>query len=246
MTENALQRDEAWEIFPWPCIGEFWFLAFGLSMHPAYPAIVARLRASAKLLDVGTCVGQDLRRLLVDGAPLASLYGTDIFAAYERVGHALFNDAATFTGRFIAGDLFDDAPDSALAQTRGTWDIVSATMFLHVFDRADQQRACVRLLGLLAAAPGSMLVGAQTATVRPGEHVLRPPFVKEGEHKTIFRHSRETFRQMWDEVARETGAALKVWAEYEPRQPEQTAGQQEGNFFTGDDQRRLFFTVERV
>lgn len=58
-------------------------------------------------------------------------------------------------------------------------------------------RAAERILDLLSPKPGSMIVGAQTATVKPGEHVLRPPFVKEREHKSIFRQSRETFKDMW-------------------------------------------------
>lgn len=196
-------------------------------------------------MDLGTCVGQDLRKLVYDGVPLDNIYGSDIFPDYERVGHALFRDESTFQGRFISADLFDEAADAPLAKTRGTWDIINIIMFLHVFDRKDQVRSCQRILGLLSEAPGSMIVGAQTATTKPGEHVLKPPFVAEGEHKSIYRQSRETFRTMWEEIGQDLGVKLDIWAEYEETKDEGQKGDEE-KFFTGDEQRRLFFVVERL
>lgn len=69
---DKYQRDSAWEIFPWPCVGSFWFMALGLSLHPHYNALLTRLRTQdppTKFLDLGTCFGQDLRKLIADGAP---------------------------------------------------------------------------------------------------------------------------------------------------------------------------------
>ncbi|KAI9785579.1 MAG: hypothetical protein M1816_000390 [Peltula sp. TS41687] len=240
-------RDVAWEIFPWPCVGNFWFLSFGLSLHPIYPTILSRLCSSSdKILDLGTCLGQDLRKLLYDGAPLESLYGSDIFPAYEEIGQALFKDEATFNDRFIVGDILDESRESALARTEGSWDVINIIMFLHVFSWTDQLKASKRILDLLTVKPGSMIVGAQAATINPGELAVRPPFVKEGEHRTVFRQSRETFKRMWEEVGRAKGVELKVWAEYESSESEGPGEGKEGRFFTGDDQRRLVFTVERV
>lgn len=199
-----------------------------------------------KLLDLGTCVGQDLRKLLFDGAPIDSLFGSDIFPAYESVGQALFKDGETFKNRFIAGDLFDPSPESVLTQTGGTWDVIVIIMFLHVFNWEDQVKACGRILDLLSTKPGSTLIGAQTATTKPGEQILFPPFVKSGEHKSVFRQSRETFVQMWEGVGKDKGIPLKVWAEYEAAQPKGDGEKKDEKFFTGDEQRRLFFVVERA
>lgn len=199
-----------------------------------------------RLLDLGTCVGQDLRKLLFDGAPMESLFGSDIFPAYESVGQALFKDAETFKNRFIAGDLFDQSSESALAQTEGTWDVIVIIMFLHVFNWKDQVKACGRILNLLSTKPGSIIIGAQTATTKPGEQNLVPPFVKPGEHKSVFRQSRETFTQMWEGAGKDKGIPLKIWAEYEAVQPKVEGGTKEEKFFTGDEQRRLFFVVERA
>lgn len=225
-------------------------MSFGLSLHPGYSHLLSRLgtpdSSPPRLLDLGTCLGQDLRKLLFDGAPKESLFGSDIFPAYEAAGHALFNDASTFTNRFIAGDIFDVSPQSALVRTQGTWDVIVIYMFLHVFDLDGQTRACGRILDLLCLKPGSTVIGAQTATIKPAEQKLVPPFVKPGEHKSVYRHSRETFEKMWADVGKSRGVDLKIWAEYEALQPEVSGNEDQKRFFTGSEQRRLFFTIELV
>lgn len=100
-------------------------------MHLIYSTILSRLRSSdEKILDLGTCLGQDPRKLLFDGAPPESLYGSNIFSTYEGLGHALVKDAATFQNRFIVGGLFDTSPESALVKLAGTWDMINIVMFL--------------------------------------------------------------------------------------------------------------------
>lgn len=144
-------RDRAWEIFPWPCVGEFWFITLGLSLHPSYASLLSRLRSpssNTKFLDLGTCLGQDLRKLVFDGASPQTLYGLDAFPEYEDVGHELFHDADTLQNHFIAADIFDEAVGSKLAMTEGTWDVISIIMFLHIYDWDTQVRACKRILKL--------------------------------------------------------------------------------------------------
>ena len=41
-----LQRERAWKIHPNPCVGRFRFLDLSISLHPLYPAVLARLRDS--------------------------------------------------------------------------------------------------------------------------------------------------------------------------------------------------------
>ena len=200
---------------------------------------------------MGTCLGQDLRKLAFDGVPVGSLYGSDVFPEYERVGHELFHDADTFKGRFITADLLADDADSALVKTEGTWNFVSIVMFLHIFDWATQIRACKKIIKLLARKPGSMVIGAQTGSTQSGEHIIKPPFVAEGEHKSVFRQSVETFTEMWKVVEQEEGIPLKVNVVYDDQEERETRENEEKalgkkKFFSGSEQRRLFFTVEVV
>lgn len=43
-------------------------------------------------LDLGTCLGQDVRKLIFDGAPVDSVYGTDLLAEFVEIGYDLFRD----------------------------------------------------------------------------------------------------------------------------------------------------------
>ena len=205
--------------------------------------------SSTQFLDLGTCLGQDLRKLLFDGAPLQSLYGLDIFPDYERMGHELFRDADTFQNRFIAADILDEDVDSKLAKTNGTWDVISINMFLHIFDWDSQVRTCKRILKLLSKKPGSMVIGIQTGSIEGKEHVMKPPYVDEGERKTIYRQSKESFTEMWKIVEKDEGVELKVNVVYEEqddrdrRAKEEEAGEKK-RFFSGPDERRLYFTIE--
>ena len=249
------QRDLAWEIFPWPCVGEFWFVSLGLSLHPHYSDLLARLRSQdppAKFLDLGTCLGQDLRKLVLDGVSPSVLYGSDFFAEYEAAGHQLFRDSDRFQDRFIAADLFDESSESALWKTAGSWDVINIIMFLHVYDWDTQMRACQQILKLLAKKKGSMVIGAQTGTTKAGEFHLKPPLVAEGESRTLFRHSKETFEQLWKTVADKEDVRLKIQVEYDDPQDREARAREEQErgkkqFFSGlnsgSEQRRLYFTI---
>lgn len=224
----------------------------GLSLHPSYPSLVKKLCSSTTtFLDLGTCLGQDLRKLIYDGAPAQNLFGCDIFPQFEHVGHELFRDREIFQAHFITADLFDTTSESALTKSKGTWDVISIVMFLHVFDWDTQVLACKRILQLLSRKPGSMIIGAQTGSTEPEEHVLKPPFVAEGEHKTVYRQSQDTFTDMWKTVGRDEDVELRIQVEYDEHQDRELRAKEEdaggkNKFFSGQHQRRLFFTVEIV
>lgn len=50
--------------FPYPCIGQFRFLSLGIANSPHYDEVLQRLRGGEKLLDVGCCFGQEIRKLV--------------------------------------------------------------------------------------------------------------------------------------------------------------------------------------
>lgn len=222
----------------------------GLSLHPSYSSLLSRLCSSTTtFLDLGTCVGQDLRKLVYDGAPSQNLFGSDIFPQYESVGYELFRDRETFQGHFITADLFDTTSESPLVKTERTWDVINIVMFLHVFDWNTQILACKRVLQLLSRKSGSMIIGAQTGSTEPEEHVLKPPFVAEGEHKTVYRQSKETFTEMWKIVEKDEDVKLRIQVQYDEQKDRELRAKEEetgekNKFFSGQHQRRLFFTIE--
>jgi hypothetical protein len=84
------------------------------------------------LIDIGTCFGQYLRKLVFDGVSSSQLRGADVFVAFEKIGHDFFSDAGVFSGRFIEADIFSE--HSAISELSDSQDVVASTMFLHSFD----------------------------------------------------------------------------------------------------------------
>lgn len=96
-----------------------------------------------------------------------------------------------------------------------------------------------------------MIIGVQTGTTQPGELVLKPPYVAVGEEKSVYRHSKETFLDMWKIVGSDEGLELDVRVEYDDQQARERRAKEEESgerksFFSGPEQRRLFFTIETL
>lgn len=159
-------------------------------------------------------------------------------------GHALWRDETRFRDHFLAADVF--ATDGALARTDGTWDVVSIFMFLHVWNLPAQKRVCARILKLLKPQAGSWVVGTQTGSVLPRDFPLKPPLVAEGEERSVWRHSMETFREMWEEVGREVGVKLDIWVEYDRTRDERAEAPKNTSAFAGEDYRRFQFLIKRI
>jgi hypothetical protein len=67
-------------------------------------------KPAPKFLDLGTCLGQDLRALY-DRVPISRLYGSDVLPEFEGTGHALLKDAYRFIPEyFILGAVFPRRP----------------------------------------------------------------------------------------------------------------------------------------
>lgn len=231
-----MQRDEAWKVWPYPCIGQFRFLDLSISHSPHYPAILERLKTGDEnFLDLGCCFGQDLRKLAADGAPSEHLYGSDLRPEFFDLGYKLFRDKATLKSRFLVGDVFDAS--SPLSELDGKIDIIYAASFLHLFGYEDQIRVCKRIVKLLKEKKDSVVLGRQIGSSNAGEQPLR-----NDPTKTRWRHNEESFKKMWEEVEEMTGSKWRVEVSSEP-----WAGESEDGSSRWNDQSiiRLRFAVFR-
>ncbi|KAG6360453.1 hypothetical protein INS49_011515 [Diaporthe citri] len=226
-------RDKAWDIFPYPCIGQFRFLNLSLSKKPSYERILARIRDGATYLDVGCCIGQDIRKLVHDGAPGANLHGAELQEGFIGLGYDFFRDRDTLGATLVQADVFELGEGSNLSGMVDKVDILHLGMVLHLFGW-DKQREllenCVKLLGPAPAGP--LILGQAVGDVEGG--------VKPGGY--IFTHNVETFNKMWSEISERTGIEFECRATLDKGLG--IAESRRG--WDGVTRRRLSFEVERV
>jgi hypothetical protein len=154
-------------------------------------------------LDLGCCVGQDIRKLVFDGAPSENTYGSDLEKNFMDIGYELFLDKPTLKTTFIAADIFNE--DSDLERIAGDIDIIHAASFLHLFDEEGQHKACERIVKLLKSEPGSLFIGRQIGNRESGVHVGSMD-----SSKKRYRHNAASFEKMWKMVGEKTGTKWKA------------------------------------
>jgi len=181
-----------------------------LERHRQYLDILQRVKGGARLLDVGCCVAQDLRKLVLDGAPASNLWGLELNPAFVEYAFDLFGDRDTFKAHFITGVDVMDVNNAELKPLEGSVDICQVNAFLHLWDLEGQKRVCERLVQLMTPAPGALIVGKHIGRVDAQEV---PTPVSSPGVKTMFQHNEESFAKMWEEVGRSTGTKWKVSAE---------------------------------
>ncbi|KAF2659796.1 hypothetical protein K491DRAFT_590343 [Lophiostoma macrostomum CBS 122681] len=227
-------RDKAFKVFPYPCLGHWGFIELTTRQSPQFGEALERIKAGDKYLDIGCCVGQDIRKLTYEGAPSENMYGSDLRKEFMDIGYELFRDQDTLKATFIAADIFD--PDSDLRSLDGKIDIVNAGSFFHLWEYDDQVKAAKRVVALLKPQPGSLIMGRQVGNVNAGASAKS--------NTSRFRHSPETWSTLWKRVGEETGTQWDVNAYF----TEIDLSNRKGFNFTADTEgmRRLMFSVRRL
>ena len=219
----------------------FSFLDLSISMHPCYTRVLYLLKEPQShhtLLDLGCCFGQDLRKLAYDGVPCESLYASDLDPSLFDLSYDLFKDKGTMGDRFIAADAM--AEHSALDELDGKIDVVHTGSFLHLFGWDDQLIICKRIIKMLKPQKGSLVFGRQTGNLK-GQKVPNRASVGQ-DPPMAWRHSVESFRQLWDQAGRETGTKWNTSGEL----LDVGAGKARFDQWAEEGIMRLVFEVERV
>lgn len=194
-----LQREKAWQVHPYACVGRFRFLDLSISLDPIYPTVLSRLKDSSSppqtLLDLGCCFGQDIRRLVADGAPSEDLYGADLRPEYLELGYELFRDKGRLNAHFLVGDVFDDGEGEGgneLKKLDGKIDIIHAASFLHLFTWDEQVQVGMRMVRLFRTTTTTkdppLVFGTQAGSVKPGV------YYSSDMSRTRYRHDPESFQ----------------------------------------------------
>ncbi|KAH7406268.1 hypothetical protein DE146DRAFT_609251 [Phaeosphaeria sp. MPI-PUGE-AT-0046c] len=220
-------RNEAWRIFPYPCIGQFRFLEPGIDGLREYDEALNRLRDGQKLLDMACCFGQTIRQLVNDGAPSQNIYGCDLQKDFIELGYKLFKDRDKLRAEFVVADILD--PTSSLRDLRGQMDMIYTGSFFHLWGLQKQKEVSRAVAALLRPEAGSMILGRQIASVEA--------FEKTSATGTMYRHNVESFKQLWEEIGKDLGVVFVVDARLEKLNDDH---------FMGDDTKRIYFSVRRA
>ncbi|KAI1162451.1 hypothetical protein F5B18DRAFT_652578 [Nemania serpens] len=204
-------RNEAYAQFPYPCMGTFRFLELDLALHHAYkehvlaplsqPAVPGKLEPL--FLDCGCCLGQDLRKLAVDGVPPDRLWASDIEPRFIELGFELFRDGHKLPrdhflcpGNLLAETGSPEAEGDQLAVLDDRVTVLSISAVFHLFDLDEQKRIADRCLRLLRKDAGEpvLILGAQVGS-REAQRVRRVY-----NSKFRYMHTPESWEALWREV----------------------------------------------
>ncbi|KAI0742059.1 hypothetical protein C8Q80DRAFT_1110145 [Daedaleopsis nitida] len=225
---EALQARLFSHAHPYPCIATFAFLESRLALLPAYDQLqeLGKTRRHPIFVDIGCCLGTDVRKIAMDGYPKESILATDIVPEFWTLGHKLFNTTpATFPVPIIPGNVLDPAfleplpepfyapppePAPALSSVstlnalRGHVSAVSTCALFHLLDtEAAHLRLARAIAGLLSPAPGSMVLGFHRAWQEKRAHT--ETFA--GRTHSMFLHSPESWTALWEEHVFRPGTA---------------------------------------
>ncbi|KAG7448613.1 uncharacterized protein BT62DRAFT_929702 [Guyanagaster necrorhizus] len=205
-------HEEAYEVYPYSCIRRFGFTKLKISRLPYYQQFLnlGKDRKGAIYADIGCCFGNDPRKAVVDGYPVEQVVASDLHPEFWELGHRLFKSTAeTFPARFIPADIFqlkgllrEDVPApvpelsqvQSLAELRGHISAIHASAFFHLFDEEGQFEIAKIMAALLSSEPGSMIFGSHGGRHEKGVRTEVP----NTERRSMFCHSPESWRLLWD------------------------------------------------
>jgi len=220
-------QKQAYEHFPYPCIRHFAFLKLAMAMHPAYREIIASgRRGDTLLVDIGCCMGTDVRKAAYDGYPAENIIGCDLHAEFLHLGHQLYDDASNCKISFFAADIFDvqssetspaDSPEGARPAYATPKKLMSGERKSGsgVFSNLRELRGKVTHIyaGLLfhlfdedaqthLAECLAMLLCRQPGAIIFGRHEGREQSgtISAEDQRTRFGHSPETWENLWRQV----------------------------------------------
>ena len=215
ITDALDQRDRAWSLQKYPCIGQWVFILPRMPQLPWYPEVVSRLQQGSTILDIGCCFGQDLRFLAADRVSTANMYASDIVSGFWDLSFDLFRDKASFNACFTEADILD--LESPLKELKGRMNILMANQVFHLFNRERQLKMAKNLvyLGTRDAWVIGWQVGSGHGRPLPVETQTGGHSGSAGSDTKLF-HNDHTWQELWKQVGEETGTTWSVETSMQP------------------------------
>lgn len=190
-------------------------------------------------LDVGACLGQDVRKLIHDGAPAVSVAGAELSPTFIQLGHELFRDSPEKVAMVQANILEPLTEGGPLGKFRGRLRVVQLGMILHLFTWEEQINAFENAIALLRDEPGVLIIGQATGNL---DGVVTQTLTVGGANRGTCKHNVESFKKLINDVEARTGTKWNVQAELD-----EGLSIHDGKRTWDDPKtRRLLFELERA
>ncbi|KAI0268869.1 hypothetical protein BC834DRAFT_867632 [Gloeopeniophorella convolvens] len=205
-------QHEAYASHPYPCVRAYHHISLKMSLNNIYPRVLSRAKEdpSAILLDIGCCMGTDVRKLVNDGYPASRVVGVDLRPEFLTLGHKLYSDADTCPIHFFAADMFSisipanlppaPAPQvetlngvSSFEELIGRVSFVYTGALFHLFDESTQHAIALRVALLLKRQPGSAVFGRHQGLPEAG-------MIDDHMQRVRYGHSPASWERLWKTV----------------------------------------------
>ncbi|VDC06430.1 unnamed protein product [Peniophora sp. CBMAI 1063] len=252
-------QEEAYAKFPYPCIRGYHHVALFMSLNTIYPRVLelGKSDPEAVLLDIGCCMGTDVRKAVYDGYPASQVVGCELVAEFLTLGHKLYRDEDTCNIRFIQGDIFalqlpsslqpTTPPVTSISQSTSLGDLLGRAAAIytgalfHLFDESAQYALALRLAMLARKDKPSIIFGRHQGLPQAGP-------IEDSFMKARYAHSPESWVKLWKDVftsVRGEGFAKEhVLVQAELKQSNAGSSWQAINFAMRSQHGVLYWSVE--
>ncbi|KAL6303743.1 hypothetical protein BKA93DRAFT_817900 [Sparassis latifolia] len=189
----GVQKDD---MYPYPCIRAFHYVSLMMCGNSIYP-LAAGKSGNTRFLDLGCCMGSDVRKLAYDGYPVTNILECDLRQEYIDTGHKLYQDVLTSPIHFFTSNIFD-VPVFFTATSTVTH-IYTGALF-HLFDEATQNAIALGLAVLLKRERGAIIFGRHCGLVKEG-------MIDDHLGRTRYGHSPTSWHKMWKNLFTEAECA---------------------------------------
>ncbi|CCM03426.1 uncharacterized protein FIBRA_05557 [Fibroporia radiculosa] len=203
-------QKEAYTKYPYPCIRAFHHVSLMMTANPIYQTVLnASKLGETLLLDLGCCMGTDVRKLVQDGYPASHILGCDLRQDFIDLGFKLYSDGETCPIHFFTSDIFNcpvefefgrdpsaitpGARITELAQLTGSLTHIYVGALFHLFDESTQYAIALRLASLLKRRSGAVIFGRHRGLEQEG-------MIDDHLGRIRYGHSERSWPVMWRKV----------------------------------------------
>ncbi|KZT25994.1 hypothetical protein NEOLEDRAFT_1092028 [Neolentinus lepideus HHB14362 ss-1] len=250
ITKKLLEiQAEGYAKWPYPCIRAFHFVSFMMYQNAVYPEVVeAGKKGDTLLLDLGCCMGTDLRKLAQDGHPESSLLGCYLRPEYIQLGYKLYDDRNSCAIQFFSDNVLDlpfppSSPDATLqinqvtklAELAGRLTHIYTGALFHLFDESTQEAMALRVASLIKRESGSIIFGRHQGLATAG-------YIQDHMDRSRYGHSPSSWTALWQSVFAQLTS--EEWAKEHVKVEASLSGTL--NVVTGRESRMLYWSIRVV